>query len=816
MRNITERYCHLCFVLFIFLFITTGIKAQDNVKRTISGIVTDEKGLPLPGATILLKRQLDSVLYKSYISNGLGAFSFESVQPGQYQLEIRMIGYEPLIKKDIVINAGHTLVEVKDIRLNPSSITLGLVTVQGKTPFIDRQIDKVVINLESSGLAQGSSAMELLPKLPGIQVTPDDNLKLNGRPNVTVYIDGKPTYLSGDALAAQLKGMNAANIQKIELIAQPGAKYDAAGSGGIINIIRKKNRTEGLNGTITGGVGMGKYGKYNGGIGLNFKSQKVNIVFNDDYMFNKFFNDSRVISEFGTANNELLKLFNSDNKTVSTNKTNTPSLAVDFYLSKRTTLSVSGVAATRNFQRNGNSFTTEFDDKRNAVSLRDFDISYAQKFKNYSTNMHLVHQIDTSGKELVVDLDYFNYGSTFNQAYADTIMTTNREYLRSSRTWLDQDRNLKIYSGKADYSHVFKNKLDMDLGWKSSYVVSNNYDMVREDTVAGSVNNHFRYTENINAFYANLNKKYKQLTVQFGLRVEQTNAKGEQLLKNVSVTRNYTNWFPSFFADYAINENHRLNIQLNRKIDRPAYLNLNPLSFRINPTTSYMGNPDLLPVLSYNAEVRYSYKNDFSAAFSYSRNTHDFMTQASPDDNQEVSTITTINNDYTQYLNLSFSYNVELTSWWRMNSTLEFDQQSFKGSVNGLPLDINGLYSFNFYTFNSFKLTDKLSAECMYFYDHRSQDNIRITQPKNALSFALKQQLLANRGSLTLNFTDPFRFYRDRYSENSILVKRGVDTRFETRVIKLSFLYRFGGSKMKKANVGNSAVEEQKRSKGAD
>ncbi|WP_160715177.1 outer membrane beta-barrel family protein [Chitinophaga solisilvae] len=810
MRNAMKRYCHLYFILFILLFAVEAM-AQDS-NGTIRGKVTDDKGNPVPGATVLLKKQQDSSLYKSYISDGDGIFVFEAASAGQYQVEIKMIGYETFTRKEITTTA-QAVTEVKDVRLLLSSRTLGPVTVKGQLPFIDRQIDKVVVNLESSNLAQGNSAMELLPKLPGIQVTPDDQLKLNGRPNVTIYIDGKPTYLSGDALAAQLKGMNAANIQKIELIAQPGAKYDAAGSGGIINIVRKKNRGEGLNGTITAGAGMGNYGKYNGGIGLNYRNQKVNIVFNNDYMFNKFFNDSRVISEFGTADNKLLKLFNSDNRTISTNKTNTPSLAVDFYLSKRTTLSVSGVAATRNFHRDGTSFTTESDNKGSIASLRDFDISYSQKYNNYSTNMHLVHQFDSTGKELVVDLDYFNYGSTFNQLYADTILSKEQLFLRSGRTWLDQDRNLKIYSGKADYSHVFRNKLNMDLGWKSSYIVSDNYDMVREDSVPAPVNNHFRYTENINAGYVNLNRKFSQLTLQMGLRVEQTYAKGEQLLRNVSVTRNYTNLFPSLYVDYSISKDHSLNLQLNRKIDRPPYLNMNPLSFRINPTTNFKGNPDLLPVLSYNAELGYSFRNEFSAAFRYSRNTHDFMTQASPDSSQEVSTIITINNDYTEYLNLSFSYSKEWNSWWRTNSSLEFYRQSFKGFVNGLPLDIQGLYAYNFYLFNSFRLTSKLSAECMYYYNHRNQENIRITEPKHALSFAVKQQLFASRGSLTLNIQDPFFFYRERYTENSITVKQRFDTRFETRVVKLNFMYRFGRSKMKKANVGNSAAEEQKRSR---
>lgn len=816
MKNITQRYCLYYLITAFLVLFTTELKAQDNVKGTINGTVTDEKGLPIPGAAVLLKKRSDSSLYKSNISNGDGAFSLELIEQGQYELEIRMIGYETLVKKDILVTATSIAVKVNDIILKPSAITLNGVTVKGKAPFIDRQVNKVVVNLESSNMAQGNSAMELLPKLPGIQVTPDDNLKLNGRTNVTIYIDGKPTYLSGDALAAQLKGMNAANIQKIELIAQPGAKYDAAGSGGIINIIRKKNREEGLNGSVSAGAGMGEYGKYNGGISLNYKIQHINIVLNNDYMFNKFFNDSKVISAFGTGNNGLSKLFDSDNKTVSKNKSNTPLLAVDFYLSSRTTLSVSGLAATRNFSREGNSFTNEFDNSNNLVSLRDFDITYGQKYQNYSANTHLVHQFDTTGKELVVDLDYFNYGSTFNQVYTDTILTTGRQYLSSNRTWLDQDRRLKIYSGKADYSHAFKNKLDMDLGWKSSYVVSDSYDLVREEGVLEPMNNHFRYTENLNAFYANLNKKYRQLTVQLGLRMEHTYAKGAQLLRNTSITRNYANLFPSVFADYAINDNHKLNIQLNRKIDRPAYQNLNPLSFRVNPTTNFMGNPDLLPVLSYNAELRYSYKNDFSAAFRYSRNIHDFILQASPDENQEVTTITTINNDYTNFLSLSFSYSKDFTSWWRVNSTLDFYRRNFKGTVNGQQLDDDGLYTFSFYAFNSFRLTDKLSAECVYFYDHRSQENIRIIEPKHALSFAIKQQLWGSRGSLALNVQDPFFFYRDRYSENSVIVKRNVDTRFETRVVKLNFIYRFGGGKMKKANIGNSAVDEQKRSKPVD
>ncbi|MFB6456934.1 outer membrane beta-barrel protein [Chitinophaga sp. Hz27] len=797
------------------LFCCLTVAIAQTPSGSISGRIADEKKNPFPAATVLLKN--DTVVYQHTMSDEKGNFFFKQVPAGNYSLYVSAIGYDSLIVPGIVMSDPGKEIVTGELQLSVSSRTLKGVTVQSKTPFMETQIDKTVVNLENSVSAATSSVMDMLRKLPGVRVTQDDQVLMYGR-QVTVYVDGKATQLSAEALASLLKGMSASNVQKLELIPQTSAKYDAAGTGGIINIVKKKNRKEGVNGNVNAGLTLGQYGRSNAGINLSYRTKKFNFFVNDDYRFDKFFVNSTVISEFFDNNHTLNSRLVSDNKTVSTVLNNTVAGGVDWYVSPRTTVSLSGNALYNSFKRDGNSGTDEWNDSGIRKSRADFLNRFERALNNYSGSLHLQHQIDTTGQEITADLDYLTYRSDFHQHFSDTKKDTSGGLLSDLRTLMDQGGQLHIYSAKADYSKPLKGNASLAAGWKSSYITSDNDFDATDDNGVVSAHRYdrFLYKENINALYVNLNKDYKKVSLQLGLRAEHTWANGDQELSGIHIRRNYVQLFPSAFLNYKINDHHLLNFQFNRKTDRPSYADFNPVSVKINPTTWVQGNPDLQPVLSYNAALTYTFKEALSLTLKYSYSSGDFMTFASAPDSNNTTTLRKYNNDYSQYFDAIINYSKQLTPWWETNTTVDVYQQSYHGSFNGVTLSSPGLLSFYFDTNNTFPITDLLSTELSWRYEYRFEELNKTTDGRYILSFGIKRLLFNKRGAVSLVISDPLNDYHNRYVQNSLNVRQISDSRYDTRTAAVTFSYRFGSGKLKRVTTGNGAASEKSRSRNAN
>ena len=231
-------------LLFLFSVIYMASTLLIYGQCTIKGKVTDEKKLPLPSVTIRIKKLSDTTVYKVASTDLSGSFLFNLAR-GAYVLEADLIGYFSVLKPGLTIKPTDTVLDIGMLRLNPSSKMLGEVAIKARTPLIEKQIDKTVVNVDQNIANTGTNALEVLKKLPGVQVTPDGQITLNGKSGVNVTIDGKTTYLSADDLANLLTNTPSSDIQKIEIMTNPSAKYDAEGTGGIINIVRKKNSKSG-------------------------------------------------------------------------------------------------------------------------------------------------------------------------------------------------------------------------------------------------------------------------------------------------------------------------------------------------------------------------------------------------------------------------------------------------------------------------------------------------------------------------------------------------------------------------------------------
>ncbi|MCW3465163.1 outer membrane beta-barrel family protein [Chitinophaga nivalis] len=618
-----------------------------------------------------------------------------------------------------------------------------------------------------------------------------------------IYIDGKATPLSAEALAGMLKGTSSATVQKVELIAQPSAKYDAAGNGAIINIIRKRNYKAGLNGNIYAGGGIGRFGKANGGINLNYKRKFYNLILNVDYNYNKYFYNSYIASTFLDAAGKTIGQSTADIQSTRTNSNYTPNLGMDFYLSKRTTLSASikptfqtfhrdGVANINNRQTGNGLVASQF------MNLVDIHAS------NFSSGLRLQHQIDTVGRELTIDWDYYHYGNYNDQDNSTLTFSP----VSNRKSIIAQDRIFDTYAFKMDYTHPLSNGGQLEMGIKTSYVNSQNANFY-QDPVSQQTDL-FAYKESITALYLTYSRTKKKISYQVGIRGEYTHGQGEQQFATNRFTSSYFQPFPSLHVDYKLSEEHNLSLGLNKRIERPGYESLNPLVRIISSNNLQQGNPALQPVIAYNADLWYGYKNSFFFGLTYSYSKDDFTSLSIPLNDGIITTLPG-NADYAGYFTLQAMYGKQVLPWWYTSTNAILSQRSFKGVFNDVLLQSRGIISLSATSYNSFSLSKNCSVMVLFNYRGKSMDRSITNQAFAYLTMGIRQQFLNKRAAAQLNFMDIFKSYRNYYQQNSGAVQQLWQNQFETSMIKLNLSYNFGGA-IKNVRKNNVAEEEKKRS----
>lgn len=802
-------------ICILLLHYASFTKAQAPVTRLIKGSIIDDKKATLPYATIVLKNERDTTIAQSTLSSDKGLFSFNNVRPGTYRIDVSMIGFAPLKKSGIKVDSDGKPLDLGFIGLKPSPNMLNGVTIKGQTPLVERQIDKTVVNVDQNITNAGSTVLEVMQKLPGVQMTEDGQVTLNGKSGINVMIDGKPTYLSAQDLAGLLNSMPSSNIQKIEIMTNPSAKYDASGNAGIINIIKKKNRKEGFNGSLTGNLAHGYYGSYSAGTNLSYKTKAYNLYLSNSYTYSKsFFN--RAVTTDVLNGNTLLTEEASNNNNTSRDKDYAPALGLDFYLSKKTTVSITGNATLGSGTDQTISDMNIFDGNRILTNIEHFSALNKDKPFNYTTGLALVHQLDTSGREFSVDLNYSRYRNNPHQ-YNNTVLNDAAgNFLSQSNVFLDQGRRLNIYAVKADYTQPLSGKGRLEAGLKSSYVKANNnntyYNQLNGQNVVDSAQSDYSInSENINAAYISINKPFKKLTVQAGLRAEQTVTKGKQQLTGELVNQNFLSLFPTTFFDYKLTGQQGFTIRLGRRIERSAYHELVPFRRPLTPTLYFEGNPNLKPQLTWHGEVTWSWHGELFITIGCDIDHNYVQTLPYLDSNKVTVTRIPTNIQHSGSWNTDLTYSKKITKWWATDNTISLYQNHFNGQAGNFSLNNPGILTIYFSANNSFPITDKLSAEADFEYNSKRQLITSSFGAYSTLNIGVKQQLFSGHGSVSLNARNVFQSENHNAIDHYENLYQYSYFRFYTRAIRLSFTYRFGSGKVAKTKVNSGSEDEQKR-----
>jgi iron complex outermembrane recepter protein len=821
--------------LLTALLLTSVLYAQ-NKPGKISGSIFNSDTKPIESATVQLLNTSSKGLVKTALTDKAGNFAFENIAAGKYIVSIAAVGFAKKMSDTFFITAANPVVTVTPLTLAPQSKNLGEVTVVSAKPFIEQKLDRTVVNVEASPSNAGATALEVLEKSPGVSVDNDGNISLKGKQGVIIMMDGKPTYLSPADLANVLRNLPASALDQIEIMTNPSAKYDAAGNSGVINIKTKKSKTAGSNGTITAGNTSSLFTR-NGktemvwkptlSVNYNYKKNKTNLFGNFVYNYregrgmlditSRYYEDDKQLDSISKVNTYFR--FRNNNYTLKLGMDYTPNkknnfgvVVTGFLFAGRPTPLTSTTFSTLD----GKVFS-----RLNSKTMNELS------WNNISTNFNYKHNFDTTGTELTVDLDYSHYNNVSDQLLStgffdvDYKQTADSMFLKGHLP-----SGIDIYSIKSDFVHPYKNGLKLEAGIKSSYVKSDNLvDYLRKmggNWAPDARNNHFIYTENINAAYLNTSKEFKKWNVQTGLRMENTNTKGVQTSDNSTVIRSYVSLFPSAFVSYTVDAKNMLAVSASRRLQRPNYQDLNPFTFFLDSLSYRQGNPYLTPQFSYNYELKHTYNNKLSTTLNYTTTT-DVISQIikrKKGSNNELVGFLTIDN-IAKFTNtgIAISSPVKFAKWWNANLYGNVYRNNYVGTyistenAQSKVVDLDLAFtSFMINISNSFTIGKGWTAELSGFYNYKNVQQLSLNYPMGQMNIGLaKNNLLKGKASLRLNARDPFNWQRYKGLTKYGNIDIDIRNRWDNRQYGVNFTYRFGKQQGQSRRRSSATEEEQQR-----
>lgn len=817
--------------LFTLILIAVASLAQAQTKSgKIIGSLKNADGKAVEAATVSLMDAVKKSLVKVSITNKEGSFEFERIPEGKFFLAIAAAGYSE-VKSDVLeITVDKKAIDAGAFTAQPVSKDLGNVEVVSKRPLIENKIDKTVVNVDASPSNTGLSALEVLEKSPGIVIDNNDNISIKGKSGVIVLIDGKQTYLSGQDLANYLRNMPSNQLDQIEIMTQPSAKFDASGNSGIINIKTKKSKANGFNGSVNNSAIFANYYKNTSGLNFNWRKNSINLFGNYGVALWEGFNEIHINRAFRKdANTPFNSYFDQNTFGRFSGYPHNFKLGLDVFATKNTTIGavVTGNFDTRKFRSEG---VNNIYDSLHTLNKINRSVSETKDpWTNLGGNINFRHLLKKKGAEITADADYVIYRTKGNQ-YSDNYLYNTDGSLATPPAGQQNPYLLKgylpaeidIYTFKTDYSQPLGKNGKLEAGLKASYVKTDNdaqytyYDAAQVKwLVDNGRSNHFLYEEKINAAYVNLQQQVKKLGVQLGLRVEQTMVKGNQLAQSKTFNREYTKLFPTVYLSYKKNDKNTFGLSYGRRIERPGYQDLNPFQYLLDRYTFRQGNPELQPQFSHNVELSYNYKGRLNISANYT-NTTDII-------NDIIKTINEPGNEYPltfqvkdnvakrTNIGLSVSWNQPIKKWWTVNFFTNVYNNHYTGFIGVEKIDI-AFTSFNTNISNNFQFGEGWSGEVSGFYNHRNYgSSVILAEPMGMFSLGLGKQVLKGAGTIRVNARDPFWIMRFKGYTEMDKFTTDINSRWDNRRLVVSFNFRFGKGQQQQQRKRGSSDEEQSR-----
>lgn len=791
---------------------------QVTGQHHLSGKVQEISGKGLPFANVLLLNANDSSLVKGMLTDEDGNYHLENPKKGQYRLLASTLGYRRAYSLLFTISDNRRDVVIPPLILIIASQQLNEVAVVAQKPLYEQQLDKLIINVQSSITSAGATALDVLERFPGISVNRQaGNLAMNGKEGVMVMINGKLSRLPTSAVVQMLSGMNAGTIEKIELLATPPAGFDAEGNAGLINIILKTNSEYGTNGSYSLTAGYNWHEKAAASFTLNHRTQKLNLFSEYSFMYNStgmLGYDNRQFTVQNDTLNAYLDLYR-DIKLVN----QSARVGFDYSLSPKTSIGTLVTAFSNSFGVNSWNASRFFYRQQVIDTLINVEEEGSNRWYHLMGNVNLRHKLSNKD-QLSIDLDYLYYYNRNPRLY-----TSRYQYQEPLRNYTDQvrlDKNtpISLWVGKADYVKNPGAGMRLEAGIKATLSHVQN-DVSLETFHQGQWQTDEELTqsvfmrENIGAGYISFQQQIDAKTkLQTGLRYEYshtllTNHQQQNLLER----RN--GWlFPTLFVSRDFSKQHSLQFSYSRRVMRPTYNDLAPYVVLGDRYTFYSGNIRLKPTLSDIIRIGYRLREKYLWALQYSHDKNAISSWQVRVDPQTRKQFTYPENiDQVNTLSLSLSFPWQVGSFWQMQHTVTGNWQGLSTYFEGNALRLSRFNSQINWT-HTVKMPHQLTLELSGFYQTPSLWGMAIRNAYGTFNMGLQKQFTQDKGILRLSVEDLFwtlPHQKFEYNQPEKGFTRRIFLRSEPRVIRLTFSRNFGNKNLKTNSRSTASEEERKR-----
>ncbi|HET6992515.1 MAG TPA: outer membrane beta-barrel protein [Bacteroidia bacterium] len=801
--------------LFALTLLSGFTHASPRVDFPISGRIIDQDKKPVPYAVVTLLKAEDSTLVKGLIADDAGNFSFDNVNAGKYLIAVSFTGFSKTFQGPFDLAADQKLV-LPDITLLPAK-DLEAVDIVSMQPLYVQKPDMIIMNVENSPVRIIGTAWDLISTAPGVVVDQNGKVTLRGKSGVLIYVDNKNTFLGGDQLMNYLQGISAADVVSIQIIPNPPAKYDAQGSGGIINIITRKGSQQGLNGSVRAGYGQAFYSKFDGGLNFNYAKEKFNIygkydTGNPEYLERAYIN--RNVTYNGITTN-----FNQHSSTIGISHSNNAKLGVDFYAKHNITWGARVDGSFNNGNENAVNSTLISQAANDTTSELYQKNSNKSRFKNGAVNLYYDQKIDTNGRELSGSIDLINYQNddlqNFNLNYFDQ---AGNIFAPSENQRSDALSTISILVGQVDYAHPFRKKYKLETGLKSSYVQTSNdlkFDVLNNQIWENDTtrSNKFIYTEQINAAYANGYATFGKWQFEAGLRVEQTLSEGNSPTTGQDLKNSYIQLFPSVFILDQLNKKNALNFTYARRVNRPGYENLNPFIFYLDKYTYEEGNPFLQPEISNNMDLTYSFMDALFVTTGIGRTKNAMTDVTNQVDSTGIGYKTTVNLNNVDNAYFGISSPIPIGNALMIELELNEAYNKFASNLYNTNF-VNKSWMFNGSTTITLTLPHTLKFQVWAWYQSPGTYGIFHMLAKEGCGASISKTFLHKQLSVNLVANDIFHTTGMRSTIN--FQGQDVYLKFEpeTPRVSLRVRYSFGNNKATRKAQDKSGADDLKNRTG--
>nr|WP_317632218.1 TonB-dependent receptor [uncultured Flavobacterium sp.] len=812
-----KNFFKTLFTLLVLVTMPTFAQAQ-NV--AISGKVIEKAtNQPLEFASVIVVNTNDTSISDGMMTNEKGEFSL-NVKPGNYDIKIEFLGYK-------TVNFSNRAV-TQNLNLGAIAVTedtqlLDEVVVTVEKPLVEIKLDKKVYNVADDKTIKGGTASDVLDNVPSLAVDQDGNVSLRGNENVKILIDGKPSGISGN-IADILKTLPADVVGKVEVITNPSARYEAEGGAGIVNIVLKKGKGQGINGSVS--VTAGTPDNYRANANVNFKGEKYNFFTNLGYNNSKSPGNSKsngtYLDQFGDVAYYMDE--KRDNERV--RKGHNVNFGLDLYITPSITWT--NTVGFRD-QRGDNTFDVDYlnyDINKNLNYSRNRFSTERDENMNFEYSTRFEKNFAKDGHKLIVDGNVSTSRDDENSVVTD-LTEGNVNKLLNERTKNFETQNRMI--GSVDYVLPIGENAQFEAGYRGSYT-----DLVTDFGVEAlnngiwepnqMYNNIFQYKEKIHAFYTQYGSKINKFSYLLGLRWEDSKINVNELLSQDFNTKKYNDFFPSAFLAYELNEKSNVSVSYSRRINRPRGRMLNPFSNYSSNINLFQGNPDLDPSKTNAFDLGYMTKFgskvtfNTSAYFNHTENAYQFVSRESGAfvDGIPVILSSPINLATEYRYGVEFNVGYNPYKWWRLNANLNIFRSESKGDYTYINFQ-NQVITQNFDN-ETFAANARLTSKVTLPYKIDWQTNISYRAPETraqgkvksetGVNMALSKDILKDKATIALNVQDLFNSRKRRMETNLPTVITSSEMQWRERQINLTFTYRFNKSKNERDRFRNDEMGE--------